>query len=64
MSVRSNNVFMPKQQQKHISFTATKIVSKPTKVVFRTSDGKVVDFKAKKDVPKSVKIEFYAKKKK
>lgn len=55
---------MPKQQQKHISFTATKIVSKPTKVVFRTSDGKVVDFKAKKDVPKSVKIEFYAKKKK
>ncbi len=45
----------------HISFKATKIVSKPIKVDFFTERGERVEFKAHRDVPKSVKVEFFAK---
>ena len=53
-----------KSPRKRVTFTATKIVSKPTTVSFHTKDGKAVSFKAKKDVPKSVRVNFLAKKNK
>ncbi|MCX6765765.1 MAG: hypothetical protein NT136_02290 [Candidatus Moranbacteria bacterium] len=55
---------MPKQARQHISFKATKIVSKPVKVIFYTRKGEEVSFRAKKFIPKSVRVEFLAKKKK
>jgi hypothetical protein len=51
-------------RRQNISFKATKIVSKPTKVSFQTKDGRDVVFKAHKDVPKVIRVEFLAKKNK
>jgi len=48
-------------KKQHITFRATKIVSKPAKVEFYTKSGQLVNFKANKNVPKSVKVDFYAK---
>jgi len=48
-------------RRKRVSFTATKIISKPVKVKFHTKDGKAVSFKTQKNIPKSVKVEFLAK---
>ena len=53
---------MAKARKKRISFKATKIISKPTTITFHTKDGKEVSFKAHKDVPKVVRVEFLAKK--
>jgi len=55
---------MTKKQsgKQRISFKATKIVSKPTKVEFFTQKGERVNFSAKKDYPKVVKVNFSAKK--
>ncbi len=54
---------MIKAKKQKVLFKATKIVSKPTRVVFRTKDGKEVNFKAKRDIPTSVRVEFFAGKK-
>jgi len=55
---------MSKARREKVNFKATKIVSKPTKVSFHTKDGREVSFKAHKDIPMSVKVEFFAKRKK
>lgn len=55
---------MAQKRRQKVSFRATKIVSKPVKVEFRTKTGKAVSFKAKKNVPKIVRVEFYTKRKK
>ncbi len=47
-----------------VSFKATKMVPKPSRVEFYTKSGEKVSFKATKQVPRPVKVEFYAKKKK
>lgn len=52
---------MAQTRRQAISFKATKIVSKPTKISFQTKDGREVNFKAHKDVPKVVRVEFLAK---
>lgn len=55
---------MTKNQNKQkISFKATKIVSKSAKVNFYTRDGRHVYFRAHKNMPESVRLEFYAKRK-
>lgn len=55
---------MTKERKIRVTFKATKIVSKPTKVSFHTSSGRPVEFKAKKDIPQTIKVSFLAKKKK
>ncbi len=52
-----------KTKKQKVSFKATKIVSKPTRVVFHTKDGREVNFKARRDIPTSVRVEFFARKK-
>lgn len=49
--------------KKLISFKATKQISKPVRVQFKTADGKAVSFKATKKVSKPVKVEFMAQEK-
>ena len=53
---------MSKQRRQKVSFKATKLVPKPTKVEFYTKKGDKVSFKSTTKVPKPVKVEFYAKK--
>jgi hypothetical protein len=53
---------MPIKKEK-ITFTAIKIASKPVRINFVDKNGKQVDFKAKKYLPKAVKVEFFTKKK-
>jgi len=55
---------MSKIRREKVSFRASKIVSKPAKVSFHTRDGREISFKAHKDVPRSVKVEFFAERKK
>ena len=55
---------MGKQRRERISFIASKVVSKPATITFYTKSGKEVNFKGHKDVPKSVRVEFLAKKRK
>ena len=55
---------MTKERKQRVFFKATKVVSKPVAISFSTTSGKVVEFKAQKDVPKTVRVEFYAKRKK
>lgn len=55
---------MAKERRIRVTFKATKIVSKPAKVSFLTSRGKVVEFIAKKDLPKTVRVTFLTRKKK
>lgn len=52
-----------RSRRKRVAFTATKRVSKPVRVSFRTSSGKRVSFVANKKVPRKVKVEFYARRK-
>jgi len=54
---------MAKTRRRKVSFTATKKVSKPTIVKFKTKSGPV-SFKATKKVSKPTNVTFYAKKKK
>ena len=51
-----------KNHKQKITFVATKIVSKPSQVSFTTKSGKVVIFKAQKDIPESIRVTFLAKK--
>jgi hypothetical protein len=51
-----------KPARQRVSFTATKMVSKPVKVSFNTRTGKRVSFTATKKVPKSVRVTFYKRK--
>lgn len=53
---------MAKDRRERVTFTATKIVSKPAKIEFRTKEGQLVSFKGHKDVPKSVRVSFLKKK--
>ena len=50
------------ERRQRVTFTATKIVSKPAVISFHTKDGKEVVFKGHKDVPKPVKVTFLKKK--
>ena len=50
-------------RRKKVSFEATKRVSKPVRVSFRTTAGKRVSFQATKRVSRNVRVEFYAKRK-
>jgi hypothetical protein len=52
-----------KDKKERVTFTATKIVSKPAVIEFRTKSGALVNFKGHKDVPKSVRVSFLKKKK-
>jgi hypothetical protein len=52
---------MAKSRRHRVSFTATKKVKRPVEVTFKTKEGEVVDFKAKKPVKKRVKVSFLAK---
>jgi hypothetical protein len=52
-----------KGKRERVTFTATKIVSKPATIKFRTTEGELVSFKGHKDVPKSVRVSFLKKKK-
>ena len=54
---------MPRKGTQKVSFKATKLVPKPTKVEFYTKRGEKVSFKATQKAPKPVKVEFYAKRK-
>lgn len=47
-----------------VIFRATKIAQKKVDVTFVTKQGRPVSFKAKKDIPKEVRIDFLAKPKK
>jgi hypothetical protein len=49
------------ERRQRVSFTATKIISKPAVVSFRTKDGRQVTFKGHKDVPTSVRVGFFKK---
>jgi len=51
------------EKKEKVTFTASRVVSKPAVISFHTKDGKVVEFKGHKDVPKPVKVTFFAKKK-
>ena len=51
-------------RRRKVSFKATKIVKSPTKVKFKTKEGKNVSFKATKLQRKRVEVSFYAKRKK
>lgn len=54
---------MAGERRERITFKATKIVSKPVKVEFRTKSGESVTFRANKDVPKVVQVNFLKKRK-
>lgn len=45
---------------KKVSFWATKVVPKRTRVSFRNRYGEIVSFTATKRVPKRVKVQFWA----
>jgi hypothetical protein len=55
---------MSKSRRKRVTFIATKVVSRPATIKFYTRSGKEVKFKGHKHVPKSVRVEFFARKKK
>jgi hypothetical protein len=48
--------------RKKVSFWATKRITKPVKVSFKTWEGKRVSFWATKRITKPVKVTFYLKK--
>lgn len=48
--------------RKPISFIATKVVKKPTTVVFKTKSGELVKFKAIKGVEEKIRVNFKSKK--
>jgi len=50
------------KRRQRVTFTATKIISKPAVINFQTKDGKQVTFKGHKDVPASVRVSFLKKK--
>ncbi len=52
---------MASERRQRVSFSATKIVSKPTVISFKTKDGKEVTFKGLKDVPTPVRVSFLKK---
>ena len=54
-------IHMAHQKRERITFTATKIISKPAVISFHTKDGKEIVFRGHKDVPKPVKITFFSK---
>lgn len=53
----------PHMASKNVHFTATKTVTKPVKVKFRTKSGATVSFKALKTVKQKELVKFRAKKK-
>ena len=55
---------MAKERKERISFTATKVVSKPAVIRFHTKNGEIVTFKGHKDVPKDIRVTFLSKRKK
>ena len=52
----------PGQRKERVTFTATKIFSKPAVISFQTKDGKNGTFKGHKDVPASVRVSFLKRK--
>lgn len=50
-------------KKQRVTFTATKVVSKPAVINFQTKDGRQVTFKGHKDVPESVRVTFFKGKK-
>lgn len=50
-------------RRKKVCFRARKIVKVPTRVSFKTKDGRRVSFRATKAVKKPVRVCFYAKRK-
>jgi hypothetical protein len=52
----------PVERRKRVKFTATEVVKKPTEVGFRTTDGKEVEFRARKPVKVRKRVDFLAKK--
>ncbi len=53
-----------KERKQRVTFSATKIVSKPAVIQFQTTDGRPVTFKGHKDVPTSVRVSFLKNRKK
>ncbi len=53
---------MSKQKKQLVKFKATQTIKKPTKVSFRTKDGKPVSFSAQKAVKVQKTVTFKAKK--
>jgi hypothetical protein len=51
------------EKRQRITFTATKILSKPAVIKFHTSSGQTVTFKGHKDIPSSVRVSFLKKRK-
>jgi len=48
--------------KRKVQFVATKTVSKPTRVKFKTKSGQTVSFRAVKTLKERVKVSFGAKK--
>lgn len=51
------------ERKQRVTFTATKIISKPAVISFQTKDGKQITFKGHKDVPTSIRVSFMQKEK-
>jgi hypothetical protein len=49
--------------KKNVQFPATRTVTKPTRVKFKTKSGETVSFRAVKTVKKAVSVRFRAKRK-
>lgn len=54
---------MASERRQRVSFTATKIVSKPAVISFETKNGQQVTFKGHKDVPAPIRVSFLKKRK-
>lgn len=51
------------ERRQRVTFTATKIVSKPAVIHFQTTSGEQITFKGHKDVPAAVRVSFLQKRK-